>query len=249
MNEKTLFLAWQDAGNTRRWFPVGRLDVDAGTPGFRFRYIEGARRAREEAGYPLAVEFPDLDREYCCAELFPTFQNRVMSPGRPDYPDYVRTLDLTTAADPVELLAVSGGKRVTDNYEVFPKLAKGPDGRFVCRFFVHGWRYAAEAAQKRIDDLAAGETLQVALELNNPVGGLAVQIQTLDYHMIGWAPRYLIRDLAAAMAESSGDYAARVVRINRPPDPANLRILVEMSGRWDKHEPMTGGDFTLIVGD
>ena len=32
----------------------------------------------------------------------------------------------------------------------------------------------------------------VGLELNNPATTLAVQIQTTDYHMIGWAPRYLL---------------------------------------------------------
>lgn len=27
MNERTLFLAWQDGADTRLWFPVGRLDA------------------------------------------------------------------------------------------------------------------------------------------------------------------------------------------------------------------------------
>ncbi len=249
MSGRTLFLAWQEAERTRGWFPVGRLDADLKASGYRFRYIEGARRAQEQAAWPLAAEFPDIDGDYRSADLFATFRNRVMSPRRPDFPDYVRMLALDKSADPVELLSVSGGRRVTDRYEVFPKLDRGPDGRFSCRFFVHGWRYAPKAARGRIDSLEAGEELQVALELNNPASGLAVQIQTVDYHMIGWAPRYLIRDLAAAMAESSGDYAARVVRINRVPDPANMRILVEMSSRWETHEPMTGGDFRPLVGD
>lgn len=249
MSERTLFLAWQDAGETRRWFPVGRLDVDNNVPGFRFRYIAGAKRAQEEAGYPLAAEFPELDGDYREVELFPTFRNRVMSPHRPDFLDYVRTLDLTKTADPVELLAVGGGMRVTDNYEVFPKLIKGLDGGFTCRFFIHGWRYTPKAARRRIDGLEGDEELRIALELNNPVGQLAVQIQTTDYHMIGWAPRYLIDDLAKAMAESSGDYSARIVRVNRPLDPANQRILVEMSSRWDTHEPMSGEDFRPLVGD
>ena len=249
MSERTLYLAWQDPGKTRRWFPVGRLDVDLDAPEFRFRYIEGAKRAKEEVGFPLAVEFPELEGDYREPVLFPTFRNRVMSPVRPDFPDHVRTLGLTEAAGPIELLSVSGGRRATDRYEVFPKLVKGRDGRFACRFFVHGWRCAPEAAVRRIDSLVADEELHVALELNNPVGRLAVQIQTADYHMIGWAPRYLIHDLATAMAESSGDYEAHIVRINRPPDPANQRILVEMSSRWERHEPMSGSDFTPLVGD
>ncbi len=249
MSERTLFLAWQDAGGSRRWFPVGQLDVDLEAPLYRFRYIEGARRAQDEEGYPLAAEFPDLERDYRSVALFPTFQNRVMSPRRPDFPDHVRRLALAETADPFEMLSVSGGRRQTDHYEVFPKLTRGEDGSFACRFFVHGWRYMPEASVERIDALKEGEPLQVALELNNPVGGLAVQIQTGDHHMLGWAPRYLIQDLAAAMAEGPAEYAAHVVRINRVPSPANLRLLVELSGRWEKHEPMTGGDFTPLVGD
>ena len=249
MSERTLFLAWQDPGETRRWFPVGRLDADIDAPSYRFRYIEGARRAQKEAAWPLTAEFPDIEGDYRGDDLFPTFRNRVMSPRRPDFPDYVRMLALDKSADPVELLSVSGGQRATDRYEVFPKLDKGLDSRFSCRFFVHGWRYVSEAARRRIDSLEADEELQIALELNNPVGRLAIQIQTAEYHMIGWAPRYLIRDLTAAMAESSGEYSAKIVRVNRPPDPANQRILVEMNGRWETHEPMTGGDFTPLVGD
>ena len=247
MSAKTLFLARQDKAETRQWFPVGRLDADADAADYRFRYTGGARRAQEEVGYPLAVEFPDLERDYRASALFPTFQNRVMSPRRPDFAEYVRKLDLTKSADPIELLSVSGGHRVTDAYEVFPRLVKDPDGNFVCRFFLHGWRHANAAAQERIDALRADEKLLIALELTNPAGPLAVQIQTTDYHMIGWAPRYLVHDLAMAMAESTGEYAAQVARINGQPLPWKQRFLIEMSSRWATHEPMTGEDFQPLV--
>ena len=104
MSAKTLFLAWQDKAKTRQWFPVGRLDADVEAADYRFRYTGGARRAREEVGYPLAVEFPDLGRDYRASALFPTFQNRVMSPRRPDFAEYVRKLDLPEHADTIELL-------------------------------------------------------------------------------------------------------------------------------------------------
>ena len=50
-NLKTLFLGWQDKGLTRAWFPVGQLDVLDGPREYRFRYIQGAERARKEAGF------------------------------------------------------------------------------------------------------------------------------------------------------------------------------------------------------
>ena len=178
--------------------------------------------------------------------LFPLFQNRVMNRSRPDRPDHLRNLGLLENADPFEILSVSGGTRVTDAYEVFPKLVKDVDGRFACRFFLHGWRHVNESAQGRIDRLKPEEELYVTLELTNPATRLAVQIQTTDYHMIGWTPRYLVADLVAAMAESP-EYSARVVRLNPQPVPSKQRVLIEMRGRWNKHEPMTGEDFEPLV--
>lgn len=247
MNTNTLFLAWQDQRKeSRLWFPVGRLDVHAESLLYRFRYIRGAERAKTEAGFPLLAEFPSLDEDYRSSELFPLFQNRIMNRRRPDFADYLSGLDLPEAADPMEILAVSGGTRVTDAYEVFPKLVKREDGSFTCRFFLHGWRHVNQAAQERIDHLTKWDDLYVTLELTNPATGLAVQIQTTDYHMIGWTPRYLVTDLVAAMTESP-QYSARIVRLNPLPAPSKQRVLIEMRGRWDEHEPMASDDFKPLV--
>ena len=248
MNGKAMFLAWQDQAPNHQWFPVGRLDAYAERALYRFRYTKGALRAQREAGYPLLLEFPSLEREYWSPDLFPLFRNRVMNRARPDLAEYLQALDLAEATDPFEILAVSGGHRATDSYEVFPKIEKKDDGSFACRFFLHGWRHVNWEAQGRIDRLCAAEQLYVTLELTNPITGLAVQIQTEDYHMIGWAPRYLVGDLAAAMAKSA-EYKAHVVRVNPQPAPSKQRILIEMGGRWVSHQPMSHEDFIPIVED
>ena len=248
MNTKTLFLAWQDKRGevSRPWFPVGRLDVE---PSFyRFRYIRGAKRAEKEQGFLPLLDFPILTSEYQSSELFPLFRNRIIAPGRPDRADYLDNLGLPENADPVEILSVSGGYRVTDAYEVFPKLEKGPDGSFICRFFLHGYRHVNEIALNRIENLKPEEQLYLTLELTNPATGLAVQIQTTDYHMIGWTPRYLVSDLARAMAESPDKYTAQVVQVNPQSAPMKQRVLIEMRGYWDpQHEPMKGKDFQPLV--
>ena len=248
MSTKTLFLAWQDQDKRKKshpWFPVGRLDVESSF--YRFRYINGAKRAEREIGFPPLIGFPELDREYRSSELFALFRNRVMAKGRPDRLDYLSNLDLPEDASPVEILSVNGGSRVTDAYEVFPKLEKDADGYFTCRFFLHSWQRASKAAQERIDELKPEEELYVTLELTNPATKLAVQIQTTDYYMIGWTPRYLVSDLAMAMTEGPNDYTAKVVRVNPMPAPSRQRVLIEMSGRWKKHEPMSGKDFQPLV--
>ena len=247
MSTRTLFLAWQENKPSKAWFPVGRLDADVEGEFYRFCYIGGAKRAQKEVGFLPLIDFPDLNEDYQSAELFPLFQNRVMNPARPDFTDYLQRLNLTEEADPIEILSTNGGHRVTDAYEVFPKLEKDGTGCFSCRFFLHGWRHINEAAKDRIDRLEQEEELYVTLELTNPATGLAVQMQTTDYCMIGWAPRYLVADLVAAMAEGPGRYGAKVVRTNPQTILLKQRVLIEMRGCWNKHEPMSSADFKPLV--
>src|SRR5271167_1734491 len=82
------------------------------------------------------------------------------------------------ALDPVEILSVSGGRRITDALEVFPKLERQPDGFFQCRFFLHGSSHVNSAAQERLHALVPAERLNIALELTNPATGFAVQVHT-----------------------------------------------------------------------
>ena len=248
MSTKTLFLAWQDKAGTRQWFPIGRLDADVERGDYRFRYTGGAERAQQEAGFPLLVDFPDPQRDYQASELFPLFGNRVIAQSRPDLTDYVASLHLSEGANPIEILTVNGGYRATDSYEVFPKMVRDDDGSFVFRFFLRGLRHVSSAAQQRCNSLASRDELRIAVELNNPVTPLAMQIQTQDYHMIGWAPDYLTRDLATTMGDSSERYTAHVVRVNPQPTPSRHRLLIEMRGSWDEeHEPMSSEDFKPLV--
>lgn len=247
MGERTLFLAWQDSDPGRAWFPVGQLDADVERPLYRFRYIGGAKRAQENAGFPLLVEFPSLEGDYKSPELLPLFQNRVMNRKRPDFAEYLESLDLSGKVDPIEILSVNGGQRVTDAYEVFPKIEKDETGNFTCRFFLHGWRHVKQAAQERINGLEPGEMLSLTRGQTDSKTGLAVEVRTGDGFMIGWTPRYLIADFAASMSESP-EYSARVVRVNPQPAPSKQRVLIEMRGRWERHEPMSNEDFLPLVG-
>ena len=242
---KTLFLAWQEAAS-RAWYPIGRLEADAKKSRFIFRYTQGAEKAHKQAGLQPLDAFPDFHRIYESGDLFPLFRNRIMSKGREDFQEYLRQLDLSPQhADPLEILALTGGERQTDNLEVFPKIERQRNGGFTCRFFLHGWRHVNEAAQQRLLNLNEGDHLRVAVELNNPVTVLALQLETpQDYHMIGWAPRYLVKDLFQAICEHPNDITATVVKVNLSPAPAKQRILIEVKGRWAAaYQPMSASDF------
>lgn len=245
---KTLFLAWQAPQPTRAWFPIGRLDAAPEQPYYRFRYTRGALEAQRQTGMAPLMAFPEFQRQYESPELFPLFKNRVISPTRRDFPEYLNWLDLDPAhSDPIALLAVTGGERTTDNLEVFPKVEKDAEGNFKVRFFLHGMRHVSEAAKERGSRLQEGEPLRVMVEMDNPVTRLALALHSNDYQMIGWAPRYLVRDLMAGVSKSPL-LLAQVVKVNEGPAPLNRRVLVELSGRANEgFDPMTTPDFLPLI--
>lgn len=245
---KTLFLAWQAPDPLRAWFPIGRLDAAPEESYYRFRYTGGALSAEREVGMEPLLAFPDFRGRYESPELFPLFKNRVLSPSRKDFAEYLGWLDLDPAhSDPIAMLAVTGGERTTDNLEVFPKVEKDAAGNFKVRFFLHGMRHVSAPAKERGNLLSDGERLRVMVEMDNPVTRLALALHTDDYQMVGWAPRYLVRDLMQTVSESPM-LSAHVVKVNEGPAPLNRRVLVEMTGHANEDfDPMTTPDFRPLV--
>ena len=248
---KSLFLAWQapqEATHSRAWFPIGLLDADTESPSYRFRYTQGALSAKEKVGFNPLLAFPDLHKVYESDELFPLFQNRVLSSKRSDFKEYISWLDLdTSSSDPISILSVSGGERMTDNLEVFPKIATDSDGNFHVRFFLHGLRYLGKNAIDRSFSLKEDEELSIFIELNNPQTGLAVMLLTSDYQPIGWAPRYLNADLIKCAANTSM-LKARIVKINSGDAPLNQRFLIDYSGHAPKDwQLMSTQDFLPLT--
>lgn len=243
----TLFVAWQAPDPTRAWFPIGRLDASPDRRDYVFRYTHGALHAQERAGFEPLIAFPEFDRRYEANELFPLFKNRILESNRKDFAEYLNWLDMDPAhADPIEILGLTGGERQTDSLEVFPKVLKLLDGTIRCRFFLHGLRHVSAAARQRAELLNEGETLQVAIEVNNPATTYAVQLQTADCHLIGWAPRYLVDDLRAALLEHS-TISATVQRINRLGAPFARRVMVELRGGVPAtFEPMTSDEYIVV---
>lgn len=240
MKGNKLFVGWHDpAGNA--WFPVGRLDVDLGKPWYRFRHLQGAERARSTGRFDLVPGFAELRGDYGAPALFPVFRNRVLSPRRPDFAEYLEILDLSPAAEPIEALWVDGGRRMTDRLDVFPELVKEADGSFVCRFFPAG------TDDQLADALSPGECLRLSADGRDDGNGASVPVRTADQRLVGWVPRCFAEDVRLALLESRGAYEATVVRVNPAPHPGSLSVLVEIRSRWDNHEPMSGEDFQPLA--
>jgi hypothetical protein len=249
MTSQTVFLAWQDKAQSRRWFPIGRLDR-IGDASYRFGYVGGGEEASKEAGFKPLLSFPDFYKIYQSRNLFPMFQNRVMNRSREDFEEYLAQMGLDGDPSLLDILSVDGGQRATDNFEVFPMLTCDEHGRFSCRFFLHGWRHVAECSQKRLAEcVREGDALQVALELTNPKTKIGLQIQTLDYCMIGWAPRYLAYDLCTALKqcdEKPENPEINVIQVNRDA-PIHQRYLIEFKGKFKKYRPMQSDEFKLLT--
>lgn len=250
MSTRTHYLAWRDKARTRQWFAVGVLDSDVKASRYQFRYIAGAQRAQKEAAFRLLLDFRHLTKAYESSQLFALFRNRIINPRRPDRREYLRFLGLDEDAGPLEILSLNGGSRVTDSYEVFPKLEKDSEGKFNCRFFLNSWRYMDKFMQEKINSLRPGNELNLALDLTSPIAQLKVQIQTKEYSMLGWAPQYVVGELAELAAKcpnSSNQISAKVVQVNPLSAPSSQRVLIELSGNMGDHEPMRGPDFKPLV--
>jgi len=244
----TLFVAWQSPAPSRLWFPIGRLVASEKRDRFEFAYTKGGVEASEKSGFRPLPSFPDFNKKYESSELFSIFKNRVLSKKRKDFSDYLKWLDIDEEnVDPIEILGLTGGERKTDSLEIFPKVNKKLDGTVKYRFFLHGLRHIAASAQKRILSLHNGDELRVAVELNNPATKTAIQLQTPDGQMIGWAPRYLVQDLCHALIPNT-NVTASVHHINQNDAPSSMKILVDLRGSVDDDfTPMSSTEYLLNI--
>lgn len=251
---KSLYLAWQapkESQKSKAWFPIGRLDAEiqgSEIESCRFRYIGGAKRAHEEVDFEPLVSFPDFEKDYYSEKLFPLFHNRVLSPKRADFAEYIEWLGLTKEqADPISILSVSRGIRVTDKLQTFPKIDADENGNFQLRFFAHGLRYLNKASQEKASLLQTGDELRIMVEVNNPATRVAVTLHADDYTMIGWAPRYLADDLINCIPNAP-EIEATVVKVNHGHAPLNQSILIEYKGiASEDHHLMSTPDFAPLI--
>ena len=113
-----LFVAYRGgAPQHGGWGPVGRLEHDGGL--YRFCYTRGASTL---PGFRPFSQMEDLSQVYESEELFPLFDNRLLSPSRPEYEAFLRWggFDPNNPPDPIAILGVTEGIRQTDQVEVFP---------------------------------------------------------------------------------------------------------------------------------
>jgi hypothetical protein len=225
-----LFVAWQDT-LSRGIYPVARLRVaEAEEPRYEFRYIRGALEAKSR-GFVEFDSFPELERTYRSDELFPFFKNRVMPPSRPDYAGYVAELGLAVeTADPLDLLARSGGVRATDRLEIYAAPRQDADAS-VWHFLLRGVRHLPPTTEERIRRLEPGDRLYVMRDVQNQHNPRALLLRSDDKINLGYIPDLLVDDLAQ-LDLALESFLVTVAQVNPPPAPVQHRVLCRLYARW-----------------
>ena len=232
-----LVVAWQNP-DSRRIAPIGLLEH--GHEAYRFRYL---RRALQIPGFRPFLGFPNWDADYRSEWLFPLFAQRIMSPRRPDFREFLHQLHLAPGATPWEQLARSEGRSTGDTVQVFPVPDVESDGSTTCMFLVHGVRYCNDG---RLPPLAVEQEVQLSDEPTNPKNPLAVHVVVGDVP-IGWVPDLLL-DYVREVRDVGG---ARVMvqHVNGPQAPPHLRVLLRLHGVLPVGRiPMTGPAWETIAG-
>jgi hypothetical protein len=233
---KTLFLAWEDPGSGS-WFPIGRLTFNGKE--YQFNYTNGVLEAKLKCGFGPLPSFPDFNKVYTSQKLFPLFSNRVMPRSRPDYPEFVQWLNIPQHEDdPIALLARSGGKRVTDKFEVFPCPEPDENGRYRIHFFAHGLRHLPKPAIERINGLQVGELLYLAHEFQNPHDSSALLLCTEDHWIVGYCPRYLCGGYFSNYLAASRIGSRRSRSPQPTPNAATVPLAVQDDRRLARLSPL-----------
>jgi len=229
---QALYVTWQDQA-TKRYYPIGRLVSGLGPerPEYEFCYLQGVSEARR-AGFELLLSFTDLKSVYRSNELFPFFQNRLMSPGRADYREFVSSLAIDPEhAEPMTVLMRSGGGRATDSLEMFevPKVS-GEGHPYQTHFLAHGIRYLHPSALDRIAALRVNERLPIMFDCQNEADASALALRTEDRVIVGYMPRYLLGD-AIELLQTCPTVEVYVERVSGSA-PLQQRLLCRLDSCW-----------------
>jgi hypothetical protein len=222
-----LIVAWQDPDPTVRLIsPVGLLEqIDEG---YRFRYI---RRALALEHFRPILGFPRLNETYESETLFPFFSQRLMTPRRSDYSEYLDHLNLAADAEPMEILARSQGRRHGDRYQLLPEPLVDLDGSTKYSFLVNGVRHALDedpSIEHVLASLTPGDPLALLNDESNNVNPRAILVTADSRDRLGWVPDLLLGYIHEVCQHSHE--VVRVVHVNGPDTDPHFRLLAEIVG-------------------
>jgi len=244
-----LFVTWRSP-KTHSIIPVGRL-IYRDDKLYEFTYIKKAQEAIQQ-GFMAFLDFPYLGQFYLSHQLFPLFANRVLPVNRPEFREYIGALGLSQEnADPMHILARTGGRRETDQIEMFPLPLSDPQtGAFATHCLIRGIRYMPQpVVEERIADLRPHEPLFLLWDAQNELDPTSLVVRTRDYVLLGYLPAYLSREMCELLS-SLPQPQVFVVQVNPPPAGVHHRLLCRVDGCWPEgYIPFSTVDYQPINTD
>lgn len=244
MSNEKLFLAWQNT-ESRKWTVIGQLTSNQSE--YVFNYTKGAETA--DMFLPFSG-MTDLKQTYRSNELFPIFQNRLLSNSRPEYPNFIRWLGLEhESPSPLQVLGRSGGLRTTDNLQTFCDASINEQGDAEFFFFVHGLRYCSSSANERVSKLSPDDKLKLALDVQNPKDPRAVLIQAESpLEILGYIPRYLCELVYPTLSSDPALVSVRVEQVSLEA-PTQYRLMCKLTVKLSNNlslNLLTNDEFQVI---
>ena len=223
------FLVLWQSPDTPGYRCVGTLTRERDA--YRFEY---SSQARLDASFPGFASFPDLDEVYRSEELFPFFANRVMTPRRDDYQEYLQSIGLhDMTPDPFVILARTLGRRVTDQIQVLPVPEVESDGRLSFHFLVNGARHV-DPKGERLRDVTRGSNLQLASDPGNEASPYAVLVGSRPHvirdEALGYVPE-ILAGLVGTLLDADAVLRVQAEVVNQVGEvdvPAQLRLLARL---------------------
>jgi len=245
-----LFVTWRDP-QTHSILPVGRLIYRDEDGLYEFAYVHKAQEAAQQGFLPF-LDFPHFGNYYLSHQLFPLFANRVLPSKRPEFRHYTRALGLhEKTLNPMHILSRTGGRRETDQIEMFPLPLPDPrNGTFVTHCLLRGIRYMPQPfVEERIALLNPNEPLVILWDAQNEFDSAALTVRTLDYVLLGYLPAYLNKELRQLLTEYR-PCQVLVERVNPPPAGVHHRLLCRVEGSWPAgYVPFSTEDYRPINSD
>ena len=244
-----LLVLWQNPTD-RRFVPIGVFRFDGTVYSFAY-----TRAAADVTAFRPLPGLPNLRQRYTSARIPAVFSQRVMSPSRIDFDDYVRGLGLDpSSATPWEQIVQSGGTRAGDTLQ-FMQMPRVENGRARARFFANGVKHipkgplavsgrkitvSAAQHEQALTALGPGDQTRLVREDHNPADPWACLITTVPstggsdsarannrVMPLGWVPRVLSRDIHELLA--FGPISCSVVRVGPHGSPSHQRLVLDLN--------------------
>ena len=206
MMTKKLWLVWKEPNSLRRYV-VGELEQTVSK--YIFKYTNPELDDAIKVGFEYFPGFSDLKEIYENSKMFSNIETRLPNPTRPDYLEILNIYGLEKDSDVMEILKITKGRLLTDNFEFVPVFEKNK-----IEFDIAGTKYYE--AKNIKNQLMINDDLFLVLEPDNTYDKYAIKVVCIisgEERKLGYVPRYYSEYLTD-MLKNNIKYSAKIKSLN-----------------------------------